>query len=103
MLISVWSFSGDSDGKESACNVGNLGSVPGLGISPGEGNDYLFRSVWTMYMYIYSVPKWCLILCDPMDCRPPGSSVHVDSPGNNIGVGCHALFQGIFPSHGSNL
>ena len=33
-------FSGGSDGKESACNVGNLGSIPGLGRSPGEGNDY---------------------------------------------------------------
>ena len=29
---------GGSHGKESACNVGNLGSVPGLGRSPGEGN-----------------------------------------------------------------
>ena len=29
---------GGSDGKESACSVGNLGSVPGSGRSPGEGN-----------------------------------------------------------------
>ena len=28
---------GGSDGKESACNVGDLGSIPGLGRSPGEG------------------------------------------------------------------
>ena len=27
-----------SDGKESACNAGDLGSFPGLGRSPGEGN-----------------------------------------------------------------
>ena len=33
-------FPGDSTGKESTCNVGNLGSVPGLGRSPGEGNSY---------------------------------------------------------------
>ena len=26
--------------KESACNVGDLGSIPGLGRSPGEGNGY---------------------------------------------------------------
>ena len=32
----------------------------------------------------------CLTLCDPMDCSPPGSSVHRDSPGKNTGVGCHA-------------
>ena len=32
------SFPGGSDGKESACNAGDLGSIPGLGRSPGEGN-----------------------------------------------------------------
>ena len=29
-----------SDGKESACNAGDLGLIPGWGRSPGEGNDY---------------------------------------------------------------
>ena len=29
---------GSSVGKASACNVGELGSIPGLGRSPGEGN-----------------------------------------------------------------
>ena len=33
-------FPGDSAGKESTCNVGDLGSIPGLGRSPGEGNGY---------------------------------------------------------------
>ena len=33
-------FPGDSDGKESACKVGNLGSIPGLGRYPGEENGY---------------------------------------------------------------
>ena len=33
-------FPGGSDGKESACNVENLGSILGLGRSPGEGNGY---------------------------------------------------------------
>ena len=31
-------FPGGSDGEASAYNVGDLGSIPGLGISPGEGN-----------------------------------------------------------------
>jgi len=35
-----------------------------------------------------------------MNCRPPGSSVHGDSPGKNAGVGCHALLQRIFPNQG---
>ena len=34
---------GGSDGKESACNVGELGSIPGLGRSLGEGNDNPFQ------------------------------------------------------------
>ena len=45
----------------------------------------------------------CLTLRDPMDCSLPGSSVHVDSPGNNTEMGFHTLLQGIFPSQGSNL
>ena len=35
-----WGFLGSSLGKESACNVGDLGLVPGLGRSPGEGKGY---------------------------------------------------------------
>ena len=31
-------FLGGSDGKESTCNVGDLGLIPGLGRCPGEGN-----------------------------------------------------------------
>ena len=38
MLTGSW-FPGGSVGKESACNVWNLDSIPGLGRSPGEGND----------------------------------------------------------------
>ena len=33
-------FPGGSDSKESAHNAGDLGSVPGSGRSPGEGNGY---------------------------------------------------------------
>ena len=33
-------FPCDSAGKESACNAGDLGSIPGLGRSPGEGKGY---------------------------------------------------------------
>ena len=34
----TWDFPGGSDGKVSACNAGDSGSIPGLGRSPGEGN-----------------------------------------------------------------
>ena len=38
-----WDFVGGLDGKESACNVRDLGLVPGSGRSPGEGNGYLLQ------------------------------------------------------------
>ena len=47
------------------------------------------------------VTQSSLTFCNPMDCSLQGSSVHGDSPGKNIGVGCHALLQGIFPTQGS--
>ena len=49
-----------------------------------------------------SVAQSCPKLCNPMDCSPPGSSVHGVSPGKNTGAGCHALLQGIFPTQGWN-
>ena len=36
----VFTFPGGSAGKESACNAGELRSIPGLGRSPGEGKGY---------------------------------------------------------------
>ena len=36
-------FPGGSDGAESACHVGDLGLIPGLGRSPGEGNSYTIQ------------------------------------------------------------
>ena len=38
-LLRICSYTG-SDGKESACSVGNLGLIPGLGRSPREGKGY---------------------------------------------------------------
>ena len=37
-IFNVVGFPGGSDGKESACIAGDLGSIPGLGRFPGEGN-----------------------------------------------------------------
>ena len=37
---SILGFPGGSDGKESNCNVGDLGLIPGLGRSPREGKGY---------------------------------------------------------------
>ena len=36
----ILGFPGGSDGKESVCNAGDRGSIPGSGRSHGEGNGY---------------------------------------------------------------
>ena len=82
-------FPDGSDGKESACNAGEPGLVPGWGRSPGEGHGH-------------SLQFSCLE--NPMDRGAWWATVHGagqaphpwDSPGRNIGVGCHFLLQGIF-------
>ena len=45
--------------------------------------------------------EWCPTLCNPMDCCPPGSSVH-GIPQVRRRVGCHAFLQGIFLTQGLN-
>ena len=54
-------FPGSSAGKEFTCNAGDLGSMPGLGRSPGEGNGN---------------PLYCSGLENPMDSGAWCSTVH---------------------------
>ena len=52
LLIPVFlGFPGGSAGKESACNAGDLGSIPGLRRSPGEGNGYLLQCSGYLLQY----------------------------------------------------
>ena len=41
--IATLGFPGSSDDEESTCNAGNLGSIPGLGRSPGGGHGNPFQ------------------------------------------------------------
>ena len=41
--VNILGFPGGSDGKKSACKGEDLGSIPGLGRCPGEGNGYPFQ------------------------------------------------------------
>ena len=53
-------FLGASDGKESACSAGDLGSIPGLGRSPGEGKGYPLQYSGlenSMYCVVHGVTK----------------------------------------------
>ena len=80
-------------------------------------NEMLMKVLYMRYVALSVIPilfaflalccvcliaQSCLTLCSPMDCSPPGSSVHGDCPDKNTGVGCHTLLQGIFPTQGSN-
>ena len=49
------------------------------------------------------VAHLCPPLCSPLDCSPPGSSVHGDSLDKNTGMSCHGLPQGIFATQRSSL
>ena len=98
-----WGFPGGSDGKESTCNAGDLGLIPGLGPwrrerlptpvflsreSHGQ-RSLVGYSPWcckeldmteaTEHTYTSLCAKSlqsCPTLCSPMDCSLPGSSVH---------------------------
>ena len=43
MVVIITGHPGGSDGKESACSLGDPGSIPRLGRSPGEGNGNLVQ------------------------------------------------------------
>ena len=45
-IVACKVYPGGSDGKESTCSVGDLGSIPGLGRSPGEFGLYLTPVFW---------------------------------------------------------
>ena len=87
--------------------MGDLGLIPGLGRSPGEGNGYPLKYSGLKNSMDCVVPlvsinffctaaakshQSCPTLWDPIDGSPPGSHPW-DSPGKNTGVGCHFLLQ----------
>ena len=95
-------YPGGSVGKHLPAYVGDMGSIPGSGRSPGEGNGNPLQcsslensmNIGAWRAVVHGVPKirtqlsnhmksvkvlvtqLCLTLCNPMDCSPPGSSVH---------------------------
>ena len=69
------------DGKESACSVGDPGSVPGSGRSPGEGNGYPFQFSWAslvvqMVKNLPAVWETCVQSLDWEDPLEEGISTH---------------------------
>ena len=101
VLHSVLGFPGGSVGNESTCNVGDLGSIPGLGRSPGEGNGNPLQysglenstdcpwdckeSDMTEQLSLHSVLSLfshVQLFAIFLDCSPPDSSVPFPPPGN---------------------
>ena len=58
-------FPSGSDGEESACNTGDLGAIPGLGRSPGEGHGNPFQ-----YLGLENPPgQRSLVGYSPQGCK----------------------------------
>ena len=66
MLLLCMGFSSDSDGKESACNVGDPGSILGLERCPREGNgnslQYSCLDI-TLYINAFNIVTYCAFYC----------------------------------------
>ena len=70
MHILAKGFPDSSVSKESACNAGDPGSIPGSGRSPGEGIGYPLQysgleNSMELHIHVYT-----------MDCSLPGPSIH---------------------------
>ena len=79
---------------------------------PGKPLIYFLRvqrkkDIQSLVSLYNQSPSRVPLFCEPMDCSPPGSSVHSLVHGNfsskNTRVGCHFLLRGIFLTQGSNL
>ena len=78
----IMGFTGGSDGKESACNAGDLGSIPGWERFPG-----------------CSVTKSCPTLCDPMDSSTAGYTLQYSWLENSMDGGAwRATVHGVTKS-----
>ena len=64
-------FPGSSAGKESACNSGDPGFIPGSGRSPGEGIGYPFQYSWAS-LVAHTVKNPLAVSLIPRLGRSPG-------------------------------
>ena len=87
LLVVFWDFSGGSDGKESACNAGDPGSIPGWKYPLEKGmaahsSILAWRIPWPeetgglQSRRLLTSLSCARLFCDALDYSPPGSSVH---------------------------
>ena len=72
-----------------------------LEAEPKCGSLHSLQNVAVLWSVHATSLQSCLTL-QPHELWPATLLCPWDSPGKNTGVGCHALLQGIFPTHGSN-
>ena len=85
----------------SACVIPSFSLILTL-LPPPYMNPDNYTAPTQIIRAVCLVVQSCPTLCNPMECSPPGSPVHGDSPGKKTGVGLCAFLQGIFPTQGSN-
>jgi len=76
-----------SAGKESACSVGDLGSIPGLGRSPGEGKGYLLQYSGlenSMDCIVYRVAKSWTWLSDSLSQNNTDDFIYKNNTNDSI-------------------
>ena len=64
------------------------------GMNTGVGCHFLLQCIRVKSES--EVAQSCPTLSDPMDCSPPGSSIHGIFPGKSTGVGCHCLLRAYY-------
>ena len=95
-VIQFFASGGQSIGVSASASVAPV-NVQG-GFLAGVWWLYSVASVFLLYGKVNQLWKSSLLrgvwlVCDPLGCSQPGSSVRVDSPGKNTGAGCHALLM----------
>ena len=112
-----------SAGKESTCNMRDLGLIPGLGRSPGKGNGYPLQcsglensmgythhgiaksqtqlSNFHFHQYVLSHFNH-VQLFETLWTVARQAPLSMDSPGKNTGECCHVQLEGIFLTQGLN-
>ena len=103
MLLCAWDFPGRNTG------VGCHFLLQGIFPTQGLNLSLLCFLHWQVHSLPLAPPgkplitQSCPTLCDLMDCSATRLLCQWNFPGKNTGVGCQALFLGIFPTQGSNL
>ena len=95
----LWGFPHNSVGKESTCNAGDLGSIPGSGRYTGEGIGYLLQYSWAFLVaqLVQNLPAMRETWVRSLDWEDPlekGKAAHPSAPGKPPGEG-----KGCPPQH----